>query len=288
MKAITSERGLMKAALLILIVVFMNLMVGCVDNVIEIIVPEIGEEEEGYLETSIEKIYTIPDYTQTDPAYGGFPGGGTQYCAPVSVSNSLMWLSDNGFPNLIPQSGDRQRDQFDVAYLLGSSVYMNTSLISGTGANNLCIGLKQYILDKGYTYNRLEVRGWRYIYQEFDTGEDIPNLHWVKLGIQGNGSVWLNVGFYTYDSVTDKYSRIGGHWITLVGYDQDYLIAHDPATPVGNEYILPVCINSGTLEGSYTGLPRSAVGFYKMTDGMNIGSTADFGILDAVVVLKMP
>lgn len=245
----------------------------------------------------LEKIDTTPDYMQTDPAYGGLPDGGTQYCGPVSVSNSLMWLSDNGFPNLTPHSNDRKRDQFDVARLLGSPTYMNIGS-QGVGANGLCNGLKQYILDKGYTYNRLEFQGWRYINPEFDTGEDVPNLEWVKLGVIGYGSVWLNIGWYTYDSVTDEYTRIGGHWITLVGYGHDggspnldYLIAHDSASRAGttfaNEYILPVRINSGTLNGSYTGLPHSAVGFYKMTDGMHIRFTADFGILDAVIVLEM-
>jgi hypothetical protein len=246
----------------------------------------------------LEKINITPDYTQTDLTYGGFPGGGGQYCCPVSVSNSLVWLADNGFPNLAPRSDDRKRDQFDVAYVLGSPSYMNTSLENGTGSNKLCNGLKQYILDKGYTYNRLEFQGWRYVEPEFDTGEDTPDLNWVKHGVKGYGSVWLNIGWYTYDSLTDEYTRIGGHWITLVGYghdgsspNPDYLIAHDPASRAGttfaNEYILPMQINSGTLKGAYACLPHSAVGFYKMTDGMHISFRADFGILDAVIVLEM-
>ena len=60
-----------------------------------------------------------------------------------------------------------------------------------------------------------------------------------------------------------------------------------PGTAFANEYILPVQISNGTLKGSYRGLPRSAVGFYKMTDGMHLRSNADFGILDDVIVLVM-
>lgn len=245
----------------------------------------------------IEKIWTIPDYTQTDPAYGGLPGSGMEYCAPVSVSNSLMWLSDNGFPNLTPRSNDRKRDQFEVARLLGSPTYMDTKLTDerrGTGPNGLCRGLKRYILDRGYIYKRLETQGWRYVDVEFRTGVDVPDLEWVKRGIKGYGSVFLNIGLYTYNPVTDEYTRVGGHWITLVGYghdgkspNPDYLIAHDPSPPTfRNEYILPVRINSGTLKGTYSGLPRNAAGLYKMT-GMVISPKADLGILDVAVILEM-
>ena len=243
----------------------------------------------------LEKIYTTPDYTQTDPAYGGFPGAGLNYCAPVSVSNSIMWFSDNGFPNLSSHTVDPKRDQFDVAKSLGAD-YM--SAIDGTSANELCKGVKNYVLDNGYAHNRLEYQGWRYIWNEFDTGVDVPDLDWIRDSIEGLGSVWLNVGWYAYSTATDTYTRFGGHWITLVGHghdgsnaNTDYLIAHDPAPRAGttfaNEYILPVRVDSGTLTGSYSGLPRSAAGFYKMMDGMHIKSSADFGILDGVVVLEM-
>jgi len=46
-------------------------------------------------------------------------------------------------------------------------------------------------------------------------------------------------------------------------------------------------IGSGRLTGKQSGLPRSAKGYYKMTGGMHVKKTADFGILDGAVVLKM-
>lgn len=237
----------------------------------------------------LEKIYTTPDYLQTDPDYGGLPGDppGAMYCGPVSVSNSLMWLDNNGFDNLVaPDTTDRKRDQFDLIVELGSATYMDTSLDSGTGVYNLTWGVNDYISDKGYQYVRLGYQGWRYHPSEFSTGVDVPDLDWVKLGIRGYGSVWLNVGWYTHDAQSDEYTRIGGHWVTLVGYghdgskdDPDYLIIHDPGSNAfANEYALPERINSGTLNGNKSGLPRSAAGFHKLMGG----------ILDGVVVLEMP
>ena len=47
-----------------------------------------------------EKIFDIPDYTQTDESFGGFQENGNYYCAPVSASNSIIWLSENGYDDL--------------------------------------------------------------------------------------------------------------------------------------------------------------------------------------------
>ena len=246
----------------------------------------------------LDRILTIPDYTQTDPAYGGLPGGGGDYCGPVSASNSVMWLADNGFSNLAPDSGDKKKDQFDVADTLGSPTYMDTFANGGTSANGICNGIKEYLLDKGYQYSRLEYQGWRPADSEFNTGVDVPDLAWTRDAIEARGGAWLNVGWYTYNAAQNEYTRFGGHWITLVGHGHDgtalapdYLIAHDPAPRAGttfaNEYILPVAISSGTLDGSYTGLPRSATGYYRLTGGMHISSAADFGIFDGIIVLEM-
>ena len=49
----------------------------------------------------LDKVYSTPDLTQTDPR-GSFADGGENFCAPVAVSNSFVWLSNNGYPKLLP------------------------------------------------------------------------------------------------------------------------------------------------------------------------------------------
>ncbi len=236
-----------------------------------------------------EKIYAIPDYTQTDPSYGGFPEGGVNYCAPASVSNSLMWLANNGFDKLAPNTIDRKKDQFDVILNLGTN-YMNTDPFDGTNVYSVLTGVRNYFSDKGYKDFLLKYQGWRDHTAESDMGILVPDMTWIKSGIENLGSVWLNLGWYTYDGNKDEYNRIGGHWVTLAGagYDgnPDYLVIHDPNTCYSNQFVLPARIASGTLTGSSSGLPRSAAGFYKMNNGMRINSRADFGILDGAVVLS--
>ena len=244
-----------------------------------------------------EKVKSTPDMTQTDPA-AKLPNGGRSHCGPVAVSNSLMWLAGNGFENLSPNLQDRRKAHFEIARSLGSKKYMNTNLKTGTGAGGILEGLARYIEDKGYEYRYLKFQGWRRHREQFDLGEPIPDLNWLKSGIKGNSTAWLNIGWYKYNPWTNEYARIGGHWATLVGYGvaekgKPYpaiLLIHDPAPRCGkspHEYVRMELISSGRLTGRQSGLPRSAKGYYKMTGGMHVKKTADFGVLDGAVVLKM-
>ncbi len=245
-----------------------------------------------------EKIHSIPDLMQTDKK-ADFPGGGTEYCCLVAVGNSLMWLDSNGFPYLVENSGSLFDDEVKLVKLLGSKAYMNTSIINGTGTTKLMRGIKKYVQSRGYEIEQLEYQGWRKHPKEIKTKFSVPRLNWIKEGILGNGAVWLNVGWYKYDSSKDKYMRIAGHWVTLVGYGKDengrintnILILHDPSPRAGkhfsNEYATVSKIRKGTLTGEWLGLPRSAVGYYRLGGGMHIKKQADVAIIDGVIALKL-
>jgi len=249
-------------------------------------------------EAYTEKIVPTPDLTQTDPD-GKLPNQGRSHCGPVSVSNSFAWLANNGFGNLLPTLPGRKQAQFEMARLLGSKKYMSTNS-KGTGTGGVTLGVSRYIKDRGYEYHYLKYQGWRKHPSQFSTAVDVPDLSWIKEGLKGNSAVWLNVGWYKHDSSTDKYLRTGGHWVTLVGYGVDkkgnvdpaILIIHDPSPGAGkypsHEYVRIKSISKGKLTGTQSGLPRSAKGYYIMGNGMHINKKGDVGILDGVVVLKMP
>lgn len=236
----------------------------------------------------IDKIDSFPDYYQMDTDYGGFPNGGSVYCGPTTVSNSIVWLSDHGYPDLATPTSDRKKDQYDVISLFGSSEYMDC--VSGVGPDRTCTAVKKYINDFGYEYDSLLCQGWRTVESEFQTSVEAPVLDWVKGGILRNNVVWLNIGWYTYNSSSDEYSRNGGHWMTVVGYghdsqspDPNCFVVHDPGTKTTfNDYRVLEKITSGQLTGSNSGLPHSAIGYYKYSAGSNT-----YGILDAAVLLGM-
>ncbi len=51
--------------------------------------------------TYLTKVETTPDLRQSLPD-AKLPFGGVPYCGPVAVSNSMVWLSRNGFERLAP------------------------------------------------------------------------------------------------------------------------------------------------------------------------------------------
>lgn len=235
----------------------------------------------------IDKIDAFPDYYQRDRDFGGFPDKGRVYCGPTATANAIVWLAENGFPFLSSRSGDAKKDQHEIIASLGSSTYMN--VIEGVGPWGVCDGLKRYIMDKGYTYDSLRSQGWRAVAPEFQTGVIKPDLNWIKRGILHNNIVLANFGWYSYDKDKDEYRRVGGHWMTIVGYghngkekDSLSLVVHDPATRwVSNEYRTLEKITSGVLKGSRQ-MPSDAIGLYRYKTGWN-----RYGILDAVVMLSM-
>lgn len=271
----------------------------------------------------LEKVETTPDLSQKD-GIGYLPKNGKGYCAPVAVSNSFAWLSKNGFPELVPSTGSPKMSQIRVAAFLGESEYMKTDSKKGTGPSRVLRGVSRYVTEKGYSHT-LKYQGWRKHPKEFDTGISMPDLTWIKKELPGYSAVWLNVGWYNYDNSNATYSRIGGHWITFVGFGQDrdgnpnpkMLIIHDPAarskrTITTHRYILAAKIETGNsgktpmltmnaanyhermsqtqdgeTEENGIGLPRSAEGFYKLTGQLYIQKKADFAILDGVIVLKL-
>jgi hypothetical protein len=245
-----------------------------------------------------DKVREIPDMTQTEPLLH-LPGGGKQFCAPVAVSNSLMLLARQGYTKLVPETPDSKKAQALVAGLLGSKRYMNTNLKNGTGPSSVLAGVARFIRDCGYDFQYLGYQGWRGHQDRYRTGVETPRLEWIKEGLNGKSAVWLNVGWYKHDPVKDVYKRVGGHWVTLVGYGADHmgrevpdmLIIHNPASEGGgiisHEYARAVHIEKGRLQVAPKGQSLDAAGFLKLEGGMPVRDNADCAILDGAIVLRM-
>lgn len=243
-----------------------------------------------------ERLGCIPDLTQTDPQ-ARFPYQGVHYCGPCAVSNSIMWLGENGYEKLLPKAREKLQVQADLTRLLASRKYMDTTLEWGTSPADILKGISRYLRDCGYEYADLSYQGWRKIPRRFNTGETRPRLEWIQSGFLGDSAVWLNVGWYVFSPKKNRYMRVGGHWVTLVGFgvdengreNPDVLIIHDPATlqkhTSGNDYVRLEKIGGGTLVTG-SGKMYGATGFFKMA-GMEISEDADLGILDGAIRLQM-
>ncbi len=133
-------------------------------------------------------------------------------------------------------------------------------------------------------------RAGRSIRRSTQAGESIPDFRWIANGVADDSAVWLNVGWYRIDEPSKTYNRVGGHWVTLVGYDTDRLIIHDPAPRAGhvfaNEYVHVSVIQQGILADSRTGSYRPAKGYLLLGEGMHIKSIADVAILDGAIKFR--
>ncbi|MEN6356281.1 MAG: hypothetical protein ABFD83_04265 [Armatimonadota bacterium] len=245
----------------------------------------------------IDKVASTPDLPQCDPE-AGFWQDGELFCGPAAVSNSLMWLAKNGFDRLNPQLENEQKSQVAMVKILASRDMMDTTE-DGTVADGILRGVENYITKAGYHCKKLEYRGWRKLYGQYKSSGDIPDMKWMQSMISDPaGALWLNIGFYKYDKQTSTYERLGGHWVTVVGYgmnakgkrDPSILIVHDPSPRSGQKLTHDYChvieINDGTtLTGDSDGLPRSSDGYYMFKDGLHPWRISDRAIIDCAVGL---
>ena len=220
----------------------------------------------------------IPDFTQTNVKVGN-TGSGQQYCAPVAVSNSLVWLANN------------KNEQIQFITKLASKKYMNTSLKNGTGTTGVLRGVEKISKELFDGYKVLEYEGWRKHPKSYSNGIKVPIIKRIESIISKRSAAWINVGWYKYNRKKNEYRRIGGHWVTLVGSKGGRLIFHDPAPRAGrefsNEVVEYVKISDGMLVGKKFGLPTPAKGYLSLVTGMHIKSNADIAIIDGVVYFEI-
>ena len=100
---------------------------------------------------------------------------------------------------------------------LASSRYMNTDVRKETGSTQMLNGIHDMATDLFGGYESLEYQGWKLHPSRFSTGIRVPDFHWITQELSENTAVWLNVGWYEYDRRRNRYYRVGGHWVTLVG-----------------------------------------------------------------------
>ncbi|MEA2162036.1 MAG: hypothetical protein QOK37_163 [Thermoanaerobaculia bacterium] len=235
------------------------------------------------------KVQNTPRFLQTDPD-AGFENAGDQYCAPTAVSNSLMWLANHGYRKLKPEGDSEKDSQIAMIKALADSDLMNTNPEKGTDVAEVITGVQGYVENAGYEVDTLQYSGWRPAPDDAASGE-YPDVDAVKEAIADpHGAAWLNVGWYRYNESTGNYARSGGHWVTVVGYDGDDLLIHDPSPRAGSGFstqrITLEPIESGRLTGNQANLPRSAEGYFIVGGEMKVSRNVTC-ILDGAVVMKL-
>lgn len=248
----------------------------------------------------IDKVEQIPDIKQTDRRLQ-FPDFGKDYCAPVVVANSFLFLKNHGYNKVILKQDSESELPVVSCQRLGE--LMKTKTGPGTSTENFLVGLKQYIeTSTPYSIMSLKYRGWNRHPREFDDGQAVPDLSFVKHGIRDNRCEWLNIGWYKADPQKKELIRESGHWVTLVGYgigadgvsNPNTLIVRDPEPVLSEEsrkiFLTVGELRDGTLKGPHEGLPRAAKGYLQiksMGNGLEDTSHHRIGIIDGAIVLEL-
>jgi hypothetical protein len=221
----------------------------------------------------------IPDLSQRQsPAV--LPGGGEMLCAPVAVSNSLVWLEGNYDPAY----------QLQLVRKLARPEFMNTNLETGTGVFGVLVGVIQYLRETGREYRQLSYAGWRNVPNHFRQALQ-PDLDWLLSGLHEDGAVWLNLGWYFLNE-NGRYQRRGGHWVTLVGYRDDSLMINDPGPWAdhmpGTQSVRFTTMGDGELQTKEG--PRHRVvakGFMLLNNKVPVPNPGDMTIVDGAVLLEV-
>ena len=243
------------------------------------------------------KALETPAFYQLDPR-GRFANGGRDYCCPVAISNSFVYLARHGYPDLLP-NGTGDQPQIDLINQLASPGYLDTNPDNGTGPGAVLGALQKYIDDKGYTCARLEYEGWRSVGRDHQDAvlAPRPDLDWLKSGIRNpRGAVWLNIGWYQH-TAPGQWKRTGGHWVALVGAaGSNDLLIHNSLLRFPNDgtsadlardilHLLPVA--EGTLQTGATST-QDAAGLYQLSGpALPLGRHVDAAFLDAAIVLVL-
>lgn len=240
----------------------------------------------------------FPDFAQTDPALN-LPGGGKFYCVPVATANALVWYAkERGYSDLLPVTGISLTDKVaTVARVLGEDRYMSTAPKGGTSHLKFMQGLSSYISDAGYS-STITYRGRWPMPKKYGRIETrAPDLDAIHEQFSDGAAVFLSIGFYEEGSRPGEWKRVGGHFVTVVGFgidkngnvDPDTVILHDPgdkaSAGVEKRYLLLEEMRRGRfIDGR--GNESEARDHLKIADGMDLRRGV-IGVIDAVVALDL-
>jgi len=179
----------------------------------------------------------MPDFDQTqDPAWVYPWSGQYTYCGPVAALNSLWWFDsryetsmngpwvcEDNFPLLVDMMGlvdDHDPVQvntnvWNLAWLMDTDGLSSGMLHKGTTVDGMVDGLRQYLDMQGlspYTTDRC----WFQVVAQPD-----PSWGFICEELKLCHDVVLLLGFWQQNPDTMEWTRLGGHYVTVAGVNED-------------------------------------------------------------------
>ena len=177
---------------------------------------------------------------------------------------------------------------------------MNTQRKTGTHVNPFLHGVDRFLRERGLREYSLRFQGYREHERRYSAGSHAPRIAWIQSALARGGCVWLLVGWYDHDAGENEYHRVGGHWVTAIGYgvgrdgtrDARIIVIHDPSAAAGRyparEFVRLARLADGTLVGARSGHTCPARGIFRMEGEMHVKRGVDLALLDGAVALVLP
>jgi hypothetical protein len=174
---------------------------------------------------------------------------------------------------------------------------MSTAPKGGTSQVKFMQGLSSYITDAGYS-SKITYRGRWKMPKKFGRIEvGAPDIYTIQEKFSGGSAVFLSIGYYKEGDRSGELKRIGGHFVTVVGFgvdkngnvDRDMVVLHDPgdrrSPDVKKRYLRLEEIRNGRFVNR-RGQESEAREHLKIVGGMNL-RRGIVGVIDAVVALDL-
>ena len=237
----------------------------------------------------------MPNISQADQRNELLKSNPVSHCAPVAVSNTLMYLARVYFKShptqLVESSSGELGDESQFRLIEELSKHMKTSSTEGTTPQELMDGLEKYLTDRHYQFEKREWKGWGN--GEVSSLAPPPEVEWILKNTLDSSDVIFHLGWYK-EGEDSTYPRFGGHFVTSAGYrkkpevEEVELIVHDPAKR--SEGIPANCdvvkIQDGILIGKKSA--TLAENYLKVTGiRVNTSRGADIAVMDGAFAFKV-
>lgn len=205
--------------------------------------------------------FGVPDFDQKresgflvpNPAFiPGLCGGGKNYCGPTTAVDWFAFINNHGYPIMGPVNTNWQLDKYnDVTALIDHeamhmTVQPTTLCDAGTSFGKVDDGLRDHLNESALTKDKF------FTIQADNEGEWYVGPTDLRMWMTVGGMISLEVGWYDYDSSSDKYTMASGHFMPLVQVADD-----DLATSAAKIAIMDPAGSDGDNVGEYERLFQS-------------------------------
>ncbi|MBC7692855.1 MAG: hypothetical protein H7222_13925 [Methylotenera sp.] len=181
-------------------------------------------------------------YTEVEQMTDLFGAHGSQLCGPVSITHGMTYLKYGvGFKSLaevkdLDHDGKADTYRDKIRYFFSAC---NTDRNTGTHYQDVQNCMQSYVEQSGYKAYSYMVGPHAINSPEgvpLETMKHVLTVKDVRTYVGARVLVLMGVGWYDYNATTRTYTRIGGHFFNVYGYDYD--------TAWGESHITLKAVNS--------------------------------------------